>query len=307
MSWLFSQALAVEYSAARCWVGEPFAQLNLMPTAQRFWRSGKPMDVCRFSRFGLTSRVLTAGHGEAMLTWFREVFLAKTSASPALETASMANGPACGLRWHASFAKLSRGTSSWRTAQRSLLEEYTEFSQTWPNSGSMSNGECWERPTLERLTSDDGSGFLPTPVTLDSGSRFNRSPSEGATLRPTLGAMARYDLWPEATTVATDISREGSDRGDATGPTNVVTTYPTPTVAMCKGSSPGALTRRNGRSRVNDRLDYRIEGAGLAGRLNPTWVEWLMGWPIGWTALEPLEMDRFREWSKQHGDSSQEE
>jgi hypothetical protein len=29
------------------------------------------------------------------------------------------------------------------------------------------------------------------------------------------------------------------------------------------------------------------------GRLNPTWVEWLMGWPIGWTDLEPLAMDRY--------------
>ena len=28
------------------------------------------------------------------------------------------------------------------------------------------------------------------------------------------------------------------------------------------------------------------------GSLNPTWVEWLMGWPLGWTALKPLETDR---------------
>ena len=27
----------------------------------------------------------------------------------------------------------------------------------------------------------------------------------------------------------------------------------------------------------------------IKGRLNPAWVEWLMGWPIGWTLLEPLE------------------
>jgi DNA (cytosine-5)-methyltransferase 1 len=26
--------------------------------------------------------------------------------------------------------------------------------------------------------------------------------------------------------------------------------------------------------------------AGNAGRLNPTWVEWLMGFPLGWTDLE---------------------
>jgi hypothetical protein len=24
----------------------------------------------------------------------------------------------------------------------------------------------------------------------------------------------------------------------------------------------------------------------IDGSLNPTWVEWLMGWPVGWTALK---------------------
>ena len=36
------------------------------------------------------------------------------------------------------------------------------------------------------------------------------------------------------------------------------------------------------------------------GHLNPEWVEWLMGWPIGWTACEPLATDRFHEWQRQH-------
>ena len=35
-------------------------------------------------------------------------------------------------------------------------------------------------------------------------------------------------------------------------------------------------------------------------RLNPEWVEWLMGWPLGWTDLKPLATDRFREWQQQH-------
>lgn len=34
---------------------------------------------------------------------------------------------------------------------------------------------------------------------------------------------------------------------------------------------------------------------------NPEFVEWLMGWPQGWTDLKPLEMGRFREWQAQHG------
>jgi hypothetical protein len=28
----------------------------------------------------------------------------------------------------------------------------------------------------------------------------------------------------------------------------------------------------------------------IGGQLNPTWVEWLMGFPLGWSALQPLEM-----------------
>ncbi len=40
----------------------------------------------------------------------------------------------------------------------------------------------------------------------------------------------------------------------------------------------------------------------LVGRyLTPTYVERLMGWPIGWTALEPLETAKFRQWLEQHG------
>jgi hypothetical protein len=35
--------------------------------------------------------------------------------------------------------------------------------------------------------------------------------------------------------------------------------------------------------------------------LNPIWVEWLMGWPIGWTDLKLLEMDKFQAWWRSHG------
>lgn len=37
------------------------------------------------------------------------------------------------------------------------------------------------------------------------------------------------------------------------------------------------------------------------GSLNPDFHLWLMGWPIGWTALEPLAMDKFHEWWSKHG------
>lgn len=39
----------------------------------------------------------------------------------------------------------------------------------------------------------------------------------------------------------------------------------------------------------------------IGGPLNPTWVEWLMGWPIGWTDCAPLEMVKFQQWLRSHG------
>jgi len=37
------------------------------------------------------------------------------------------------------------------------------------------------------------------------------------------------------------------------------------------------------------------------GKLNPMWVEWLMGWPLGWTDLRVSAMDKFRQWCDSHG------
>ncbi|MCY1516694.1 hypothetical protein D9M68_513420 [compost metagenome] len=81
-------------------------------------------------------------------------------------------------------------------------------------------------------------------------------------------------------------------------------TLPTPIVAMAKGSSQNALTKKDGSTRLRTRLDYWIERDGRHGRLNPEYVEWVMGWPQGWTALQPLEMAKFREWQRQHSPSS---
>jgi hypothetical protein len=40
---------------------------------------------------------------------------------------------------------------------------------------------------------------------------------------------------------------------------------------------------------------------GATGQLNPAWVEWLMGYPMGWTELKDLETPSFH---KSHTKSS---
>jgi hypothetical protein len=38
------------------------------------------------------------------------------------------------------------------------------------------------------------------------------------------------------------------------------------------------------------------------GQLNPTWEDWFMGWPIGWTDARHSATDKFRLWCDSHGE-----
>jgi hypothetical protein len=40
---------------------------------------------------------------------------------------------------------------------------------------------------------------------------------------------------------------------------------------------------------------------GIVGKPNPIFVEWLMGWPLAWTDLKPLETDKCHFVQQQHG------
>jgi DNA (cytosine-5)-methyltransferase 1 len=73
--------------------------------------------------------------------------------------------------------------------------------------------------------------------------------------------------------------------------------WPTPrTKGMCGGS--GAWQQLKEATTIEE---ARMMGAGNGGQLNPTWVEWLMGWPLEWTDLRPLATDKFRQWRHSHG------
>ncbi|WP_221740216.1 hypothetical protein, partial [Atlantibacter subterraneus] len=45
-------------------------------------------------------------------------------------------------------------------------------------------------------------------------------------------------------------------------------------------------------------LSGGLETPGL--NVNPSYAEWLMKWPLGWTDLKPLGMDRFLAWLQLH-------
>ena len=167
MSWLFSQALAVEYSEANCLDGVPSAQLNVMPTPQQFWHKDKMIDCLSPSLFGQTLQLLTADRGEALLTLFREGFLARMSAAKEGEKGLRASVLASGQNLSGSFAKLDHVSSLWKIPQYSLLGGSESYLETWPRWGLMRSGECWERTMSVGRTKGTGSGSLPTPMASD--------------------------------------------------------------------------------------------------------------------------------------------
>jgi hypothetical protein len=66
------------------------------------------------------------------------------------------------------FARYDQTESSWKTSQASFLEELNTYSEIWPQSGTMRNGQVFEQVTLERHTDERGSLSWPSPVAADS-------------------------------------------------------------------------------------------------------------------------------------------
>lgn len=68
---------------------------------------------------------------------------------------------------------------------------------------------------------------------------------------------------------------------------------------------------RSGKNHVVGRLDEwggssnPWRGTETGKTRSPSFEEWMMGWPIGWSALTPLETVRFRLWQQQHSASCQ--
>ena len=258
-----------------------------MPFAQDDSCSAKMKDTCHRSPYGTMFVPSTDDRGEELLTWFREVFLAKTYRARELALESTGKEAGCGPSSLESFARYDHDSCSWKTRQCSLLGDLERYSETWPRWGMMRGGECWVLSMQEHRIDEIEFGLLPTQTATAYGSCQGGSSGRiGQRNRPSLQTMAQKGIFP--TPRKSDAERGG--RGDLIqvvrgNKNHHFKSYPTPTKSDATGG-PGCSGRQGGNN-------LRTQ---VGGSLNPTWVEWLMGWPIGWTACEPLEMDKFLQW-----------
>lgn len=186
----------------------------------------------------------------------------------------------CGRTPLESLARYDQRSRSWRTSQGSLPGISPPSSVTLPRWGMTLSGECFLLPRLERRTSAEDFGlsrWTPTATVGDARSSGSRtSPNNKAHDGMSLCDVVERNQAP-LTMWATPLAADGthSPRRYARGNLSLT--------AQVAWDTPNAADAK--------RCDLRSTSVG--GRLSPRFVEWLMGWPIGATGLQPLGTARF--------------
>jgi len=160
-----------------------------------------------------------------------------------------------------------------------------EFVQMWPTptsgradqemSPSQENRHTLNLAQIVQIRA----GLWPTPTTRD----YKDGSAESCKNVPVNGLLGRaVHMWPTPTSMDA-CGLDKKLRADATSTRSIllsqkVAMFPTPRAQSATGVS-------NAPNRQGAPDLQSVAG----GQLNPTWVEWLMGFPIGWTDLNALE------------------
>ena len=290
MSWHYLQEL-----------GEDYLDQSKQDTTLSVLSSGNPIasspsnkdretDTFHPSPSGMTSIPLTGDPGVDM--WILSLLDSPVSPSQLRENSELVriqgmDGPPP----FESFAKLAQDGSCLRTYQVSLLDPMgtcTPYSDSFPRSGLIVDGIAYLRTPVVRRTNGTGSGLLATPTATANqlspsmmkhpGCRaialptptaktygYNKDTPDGKR-RYSLDHMARHNKWPTPT------ASDNRDRGNLSHP---------------------SIQRRQ---RNGKHVGLAQSVSHTSGQLNPEWVELLMGWPKGWTSLEPLPSEVMDDW-----------
>ena len=279
MSWHYLQELGEDYLDQ----SKQDTTLSVLssgnPIASSHYNKDRETECCHPFPSGMTSIPLTGDPGVDM--WILSLLDSPVSPSQLRENSELVriqgmDGPPP----FESFAKLAQDGSCLRTYQVSLLDPMgtcTPYSDSFPRSGLIVDGIAYLRTPVVRPTNGTGSGLLeglalfPTPTCF-------RGPSEGS-VRKMRRLIEQGHITREEAAVMIDgdpFKKQG----------NIPEHFPTPLAHMTKESGCPSEGRRN-----EPTLSFQV-----GGHLNPEWVELLMGWPKGWTSLEPLPSEVMDDW-----------
>ena len=271
MSWHYLVVQGEESSEAVCSGGEPLPPLKSKTIHAEFYYNGKLMDSYLDSLSGTISGHLTEPHGEDELTLSAVDSHVRTFQLPEVERESAERGQGSGQKCHGLLAKYDRNTHSLRIPQTCLFGEEPALLKTLPKWGMTVDGELYPLQISGLIMSGKESGLWPTPNAWD-GRRGPRSEENLRTKNHQINLITAIKMK----------ERE---------------TFPTPNARDWKDSRTAGNRKSPGLGVIAH------SGTSSGGSLNPDWVEWLMGWPIGWTDLKPSVMDKSHCVPPQHGES----
>jgi hypothetical protein len=151
---------------------------------------------------------------------------------------------------------------SWRMSGVITLWGLTVSLETLPTSGMTQSGRLFRRSPWVRHIAGSGSSAWPTPTTQEV-------EHPDLTLTETGRRMSLDGLTSHSLNLA-----------------DAVRMWPTPTASSWGSTNHRMMLDLLVKSGEITQQDKQQMTSGNGGRLNPMWVEWLMGFPLGWTDLE---------------------
>ena len=186
-----------------------------------------------------------------------------------------------------SLAWLDQSSCSWKTYQQSFLTDSEPYSETWPRWGMTQGGSAYAHPMSERRITETDGLHWPTPDTrgfVNEGSlsmlaKMCENKEEMFAMGYRAAASKKEKFWPTPranAAMAATITPESAWNSKRFPNLETMVgrqMWPTPTAHNAKET--------NAPSEANRNTPTLASQAG--GKLSPLWVEWLMGFPIGFT------------------------
>ena len=182
-----------------------------------------------------------------------------------------------------------------RTCLESSIWHSTRCLLTWKTKATKAKRSLFQLAALTPRTEETGSLFWPTPTSTGA------ALSGGTGNYKTLLAMERRGLISEE-----ERRSFANGNGGKTNPAllewlmgyeqKFTELIPTPRASDANGAAMNSwysqtvqVERERGKyhGKLNELV--QVTPLGRLGPLNPEWVEWLMGFPIGWTELDASE------------------
>jgi phage-related protein len=205
----------------------------------------------------------------------------------------------CGHGYEQPLANYNLDTQSWRMCvDISLWEEHKSL-ESLPKSGMTQNGVLYQQPEWVRPIDEIASSLWPTPTTQEVEhpnaelTPTGRRKSKDGKTSHSLGLADAVQMWPtpvSSSSMAEDIStvqaRLRNGKPYKSRLIEAVAMWPTPRAAQSESRNHTVYAREYGKPQNLENRIAQREPSAIGGKLNPNWVEWLMGFPIGWTDLK---------------------